>query len=387
MREKIPTPGYLMTPGPTPVPPEVAAAMAEPIVYHRGAEFRDVLARVLPRLSQVFRTERRVALFTASGTGAMESAVANLCSPGDRVLFVTAGNFGERWAAIARGYGCDVVDLAYGWGETPDPADVEARLAESEARIVFCTYCETSTGVVADVQAIAHRARAAAALCAVDAISALGALPLEMDSWQIDVVVSGSQKALMTPPGLAFAAVSEAGLDAAQAATCPRYYLDWGRTLTAQEELRNPFTPAISLVRGLDAALELLLAEGLEAAWERARTLGRACRAGVKAMGLELFSPDEDRSAVVTAVRFPDGIDGTAVVRSMREHSGVTIAGGQGPLRGKIARIGHIGYVGLRDVTAALDAIELAVSEAGVALERGAAAAAARDAYEQGVTV
>jgi aspartate aminotransferase-like enzyme len=387
MAQTTSAPGYLMTPGPTPVPPEVAAAMAEPIVYHRGPEFREVLARVLPRLSTVFRTGRPVALLTASGTAAMESAVANLCSPGDRVLFVSAGNFGERWASIARRYGCDVVDLAYSWGETPDPADVETSLAASGARVVFCTYCETSTGVVADVQAIAAGAAAAGALCAVDAISALGALPLETEAWGIDVVVSGSQKALLTPPGLAFAAVSGAALEAAAKATSPRYYLDWQRTLEAQEEHRNPFTPAVSLVRGLDAALELLLAEGLEAAWVRARRLGRACRAGVKAMGLPLFSPDEERSAVVTAVCVPQGIDGAAIVRAMRERSGVTIAGGQGPLRGKIVRIGHIGYVGLEDVAAALDALELALEGAGVAVERGLAATAAREAYEQGVTV
>jgi aspartate aminotransferase-like enzyme len=387
MPERTLTPGYLMTPGPTPVPPEVVAAMAEPIVYHRGPEFREVLSRVLPRLSMVFRTGRPVALLTASGTAAMESAVANLCSPGDRVLFVSAGNFGERWGAIARGYGCDVVELAYAWGETPDPVDVERSLAESGARAVFCTCCETSTGVVADVRAIAARARAAGALCVVDAISALGAVPVETEAWQIDVVVSGSQKALMTPPGLAFAAVSDAGLAAAKAATCPRYYLDWQRTLAAQEELRNPFTPAVSLIRGLDAALELLVAEGLEAAWERARLLGRACRAGVKAMGLQLFSPDEDRSAVVTAVGVPEGIDGAALVRAMREGSGVTVAGGQGPLRGKIVRIGHIGYVGLDDVAAALDALELAVAKVGVAVERGQASAAARDVHEQSVTV
>ena len=383
----MPEPRHLMTPGPTPIPPAVAAAMAEPIVYHRGPEFREVLARVLPRLSEVFRTQRPVVLFTASGTGAMESAVANLSSPGDRVLVVSAGHFGDRWAQIARRYGCEVAELGYEWGEIPDRADVEARLAETGAGVVYCTYSETSTGVVADVQAIAGRARAAGALCVVDAISALGALPLETDEWAVDVVVSGSQKALMTPPGLAFAAVSDAALEAAAAATSPRYYLDWERALTSQQELRNPFTPAVSLVRGLDAALDLLLAEGLEAAWDRARRLGRACRAGVKAAGLELFSPDDDRSVVVTAIRVPEGIDGVTLSRTMVERSGVTIAGGQGPLRGKVVRIGHIGYVGLDDVVAALDALELALTELGFPVDRGAAASSARDVYEQGVTV
>jgi aspartate aminotransferase-like enzyme len=378
-------PGYLMTPGPTPIPPEVAAALAQPVVYHRGPEFGELLGRVLPRLSEVFRTARPVLLLTASGTAAMESAVANLCSSGDRVLIVSAGHFGDRWGQLARAYGCDAIELEYEWGETPDPDDVAARLAERRTQVVFCTQSETSTGVVADVHAIAERARAAGALCVVDAISSLGAVPLETDGWGVDVVVSGSQKALMTPPGLAFVAVSAAARAAAQTAASPRFYLSWERAFASQEELRTPFTPAVSLIQGLDVALRLLLADGLEAAWEGARRLGRACRAGVKAMGLELFSPDEDRSAVVTAIRVPDGVDGAALVRSLRERGGVTVAGGQGRLRGKIVRIGHIGYVGLDDVAAALDALELALAEAGRAVDRGAGAAAAREVYAEGL--
>ena len=384
----MPEKGYLMTPGPTPIPPEVEAAMAQPIAYHRGPEFQALLGRVLPRLKEVFRTESEVALLTASGSAAMESAVANLCSPGDRVLVVSAGYFGERWAQIAGRYGCDVVHLRYAWGDLPDAGDVAARLAETGgARVVYCTQGETSTGVVADVKAIAERAGAAGALCVVDAVSCLGAVPLEPDAWGIDVVVSGSQKALMTPPGLAFASVSPAALAAARSATSPRFYLDWERTLTSQAERRTPFTPAVSLVRGLDAALDLLLADGLEAAWERSRRLGRACRAGVRAMGLELFSPDDDSSAVVTAVRVPPGLDGAAIVRSMRERSGVTAAGGQGELKGKIVRIGHIGYVDLGDVTAALSALERAVAEAGGAVEGGVAVERARAVHAEAVGV
>jgi aspartate aminotransferase-like enzyme len=374
--------GYLMTPGPTPIPPEVEAAMAEPIVYHRSAEFQAVLARVLARLREVFRTESQVALLTASGSAAMESAVANLVSPGDRVLVVSAGYFGERWAQIASRYGCDVQELRYAWGETPAATDVEARLAElGGATAVYCTQSETSTGVVADVEAIAGRARAAGALAVVDAISCLGAVPLELDAWGVDVAVSGSQKALMTPPGLAFAAVSGRALEASRSAASPRFYLDWERALEAQAESRTPFTPAVSLIRGLDRALELLLAGGIESAWERSARLGRACRAGVGALGLELFSPDEDRSAVVTAIRVPAGADGAAIVRSMREGSGVTVAGGQGELKGKIVRIGHIGYVGIDDVAAALDALERALLGAGVPVEQGIAAGCAREAF------
>jgi serine---pyruvate transaminase len=380
----MPQKRYLVTPGPTPVPPEVLQAMSAPIVHHRARDFRVVLARLLERLPEVFRTENDVLMFAASGSGAMESAVANLCSPGDRVLVVSAGHFGERWAEIAARYGCDVVHLAYEWGATPRADDVEARIAEvGGVRAVYLTQCETSTGVVADVRAIAERAEAAEALVVVDAISSLGAIRLETDEWGVDVVVAGSQKALMTPPGLALASVSTAAVDASVTATSPRFYFDWerARKYLGKRPPEAQFTPAISLVVGLDAALSLLLDEGLEAAFDRHIRLGRACRAGVKAMGLELFSPDEDRSAVVTAIRMPEGIDGQEIVRFLRDREGVTIAGGQGHLRGIVVRIGHIGYVDVFDVTTALAGLEVALAEAGADVERGATVTAALEAY------
>ena len=362
--------------------------MGEPMVYHRSPEFSAILARVFERLPEVFRTDGEVIMFTASGSGAMDSAVANLCSPRERVLVVSAGYFGERWARIAECYGAELVHLRYGWGETPDADDVAAKLEEiGGAAAVYCTHCETSTGVVADVRALAERARAAGALTVVDAISSLGAVPLEQQGWGIDVVVSGSQKALMTPPGLAFASVSPAAVAASAKAASPRFYLDWGRALEAQASGRTPFTSAVSLVRGLDTAIGLLLQDGLESAWESSRLLGRACREGVKAIGLELFSPDEDRSAVVTAVRMPPGVDGSAVVRAMRDDSGVTVAGGQGELSGRIVRIGHIGATALDDVAAALGALERALADTGVSVEPGAAAARAREAFDAGVSV
>ena len=253
--------------------------------------------------------------------------------------------------------------------------------ASSGVTALFCTHAETSTGVVSDVRGIAERARATGVLTVVDAISSLGAIPLEQDAWGIDLVVSGSQKALMTPPGLALASPTAAALEASRRASSSRYYLDWEHALRAQAETLTPFTPAITLIRGLDVALDLLLADGLEAAWERSRRLALACRAGVKALGLELFSPDEDRSAVVTAIRVPEGVDGAAVVRAMRERSGVTIAGGQGELKGKVVRIGHIGYVGLDDVAAALEALGLALATTGRSIDPGAGPEAARDAY------
>jgi serine---pyruvate transaminase len=374
---------YLFTPGPTPVPPEVLAATAEPIIHHRGPDFRVVYERTLARLKEVFCTENEVLLYAASGTGTMESAIANLCSPGDRVCVVTAGAFGERWAAIAGAMGCEVDRLAYEWGEAPAADDLASRLAEREARVVLATHSETSTGVVADVRALAAAAREGGAIFVVDAVSSLGAVPLETDEWDVDVVVSGSQKALMSPPGLALVSVSQRAWDTR--GTLPRFYFDWERTRKAQEIFDAAFTPAVSLVRGLDVALELLLDQGLDAAFERHVRLGRACREGVKAMGLELFSPDDDSAAVVTAIRAPEGVDAGALLLLLRDRHGVTLAPGQGPLKGKVFRIGHIGYFDVFDIATALAAVELALTELGADIERGVATTRAFEAYEQPV--
>jgi aspartate aminotransferase-like enzyme len=371
---------YLFTPGPTPVPPEVLAALAEPVIHHRSPDFRPVYERCLTRLREVCRTSSDVLLFTSSGTGAFESAVANLVSPGEPHLVVSAGNFGERWAAMTRAYGADVDHLRYAWGESPDADDVRERLRAREAKAVWVVHSETSTGVVADVQAIARAAKEAGALVVVDAVSSLGAVPCETDAWGLDVVVSGSQKALMTPPGLGLCAVSEAAF--AATGSSPRFVFDWERTRTAQHKLDAAFTPAVSLIAGLDVALGLLLDEGLEAAFDRHIRLGRAARAGVKAMGLELFSPDEDRSAVVTAVRAPDGVDAGDVVKALRDRFAMTIAGGQGELQGVIFRLGHIGWFDVFDIAAMLAAVELVLADLGADVERGVAVTAALEAYE-----
>jgi aspartate aminotransferase-like enzyme len=373
---------YLMTPGPTPVPPEVLAALAEPMIHHRGRDFREIYARCLERLREVCRTEHDVLLFTSSGTGAFESAVANLTSPGDRQLAVSSGNFGERWAAMARAYGADLVHRRLEWGETPEPEDLREGLAEGGVKVVYLVHSETSTGVVTDIQALAATAKEAGALVVVDAVSSLGAVPLETDAWGIDVLVSGSQKALMCPPGLAFCSVSPAALGAASRSTSPRYVLDWERTRTGQAKLDAPFTPAVSLVKALDVALGILLEEGLERACERHVRLGRACRGGAKAMGLELFSPDDDRSAVVTAIRAPDGVESSEIVSTLRDRFGITIATGQGDLKEKIFRIGHIGYFDVFDITTALAAVELTLVEAGAEIERGVAVTRALEAFE-----
>ena len=381
----MPQKRYLMTPGPTPVPPAVLAAMSLPIVHHRTPGFRAMFGKLLAGLQEIYRTAGDVLLYTASGTGGMDAAVSNTCSPGDRVLVVSAGNFGERWLSIAGAYGCDVQELRYPWGEVPSSEDVGAKLEEiGGAHAVFLTHSETSTGVVLDLQETAARIRPSGALVVVDAISSLGAIPCDTDAWGLDVVVSGSQKALMTPPGLALISVSPAALEASTNATSPRFYFDWAATLESQHEDPpvNPFTPAIPAVLGLDVAVSLLLEEGLEAVFERHIRLGRAARAGVKALGLELFSPDDDTSAVVTAVRMPAEIDAGEVIADLFTRFGITMEGGRKELTGKIVRIGHVGYVDVFDVTTQLAALELVLSEAGADIERGLAVTAALEAFE-----
>ena len=376
---------YLMAPGPTPVPPEVLAAGAEPVLHHRGPDFRAAMHRCLERLRLVLQTENDVLLFTASGSGAFESAIVNLLSPGERVLAVSAGEFGERWARIAAAYGADVQDLRYAWGETPTAEDVRARVEETGAEVVFLVHSETSTGVVADVQPLAQAARAAGAIAVVDAVSSLGAVPLETDAWELDVVVSGSQKALMTPPGLSLAAVSRTAWERCARTTTPRFYFDWEKLRASLETGTTPFTPAVSLVASLDVALGLLLEEGLDAAFARHAALGRACREGAKAMGLELFSPDEERSAVVTAILTPEGVDARELVLALRDRFGITVAGGHGELGSRMFRIGHIGYYDVFDITTALAAVELLLVESGADIERGTAVTRALEAYRAAV--
>ncbi|MGH3002402.1 MAG: pyridoxal-phosphate-dependent aminotransferase family protein [Gaiellaceae bacterium] len=369
---------YLFTPGPTPVPPLVLAASAEPIVHHRGTDFRAVYSSALGRLRQVFRTESDVLLFTSSGTGAMESAVANLCEPGDRVAVVSHGSFGERWAAICEQHGLDVQAIRYEWGEVPDAGEIGAAVRESGVDLVFCQQSDTSTGVVSDVRAV--KEAVGDVTLVVDAISSLGAVPLETDAWGIDVAISGSQKALMSPPGLAMVSVPPHVLERTKPSRS--FYFDWRRNKNAQDKLDAAFTPAVSIIRSLDVALGLILEDGLEAAFAQHVRLGRAARAGIKAMGLDLFSPDDDSAAVVTAVRAPDGIDAGELLLLLRERHGVTLAPGQGPLKGAIFRIGHIGWFDVFDIASALAAVELSLTELGAEIERGVAVARAFEAFE-----
>jgi serine---pyruvate transaminase len=374
---------YLMTAGPTPLPPAVSQVMAEPILYHRAPAFIEIYARCLERLPRVFGTANDVLAFAASGSGAMESAVANLTRPGEPAVVASCGKFGERWTELCDAYGARTISHDAGWGNKVDPADLDRALSESGARVAFTTLSETSTGVVNDLAALAEAARANDAILAVDAVSALGAVPVDQDAIGVDVVVSGSQKALMCPPGLAFASVSERALEHAAAGGPGRYYFDWQRTAKGQRKdpPDSPFTPAVTIFRALDVALGLIEDEGLDQVFARHALLGRATRAAAKALDLELFGPEDEGSNVVTAIKLPESIDGGKVPKLMRDQYGITIAGGQNQLKGKIARIAHCGYYAPFDIVTTVAGFEMALRELGADLELGAGVAAAQQVF------
>jgi aspartate aminotransferase-like enzyme len=380
---------YLMTAGPTPLPPAVSQVMAEPILYHRAPAFIEVYARALDRLKMVFQTENDVLAFASSGSGGMESAVANLTRPGEPALVASCGKFGERWAELCEAYGADLVHHDFGWGEKVDSEGLDRLLSENpDAEVVFTTLSETSTGVVNDVRELTEVAHRHGALIAVDAVSGLGAVPIPQDEWGVDVVVAGSQKALMSPPGLGFASANEAALG--RAATAPRrgYYFDWLKTAAGQRKdpPDSPFTPAVSLWMALDVALRMIDEEGLEQVLERHRLLGRAARAAAAGLELDQFGPHDEGANVVTAITLPDSIDGARVPKLMRDRYGITIAGGQGKLKGKIARIAHCGYFGAFDILTTFAAFEMTLSELGADVELGAGVAAAQRVFlEAGV--
>jgi aspartate aminotransferase-like enzyme len=379
---------YLMTAGPTPLPPAVSQVQAEPILYHRAPAFIEVYARCLAGLKDVVQTENEVLCFGASGSGGLESAVANLAAAGP-ALVASCGKFGERWVELNAAFGAEFHHLDAGWGSRVEPAELERALASNPGtKVVYTTLSETSTGVVNDVQALTEVAHAAGALMVVDAVSGLGAVPCPQDEWDVDVIAAGSQKALMCPPGLGFASPNERALELAAAAPGGRYYFDWHKTLKGQRKdpPDSPFTPPVSIFMALDVALGLIAEEGLENVFERHRLLGRASRTAVKALDLELFGQEDEAANVVTAIKLPEGIDGGKVPKTMRDKYGVTIAGGQNQLKGKIARIAHTGYFGAFDILTTFAALEMTLRELGHPLELGAGVGAAQGVFlEAGV--
>ncbi|MBE3074447.1 MAG: alanine--glyoxylate aminotransferase family protein [Actinobacteria bacterium] len=380
---------YLMTPGPTQIPPQVLLAGAQPIIHHRTKAYSGIFARVLEDLKHVFQTQNDIACFSTSGTGAMESAVVNLLSPGDEVLIASCGKFGERLRDLAEVYGLVYDYLEYELGGPVAPKDIEKALAgDTGYKAVFVTHSETSTGAVNDMEAIGGIVADSDAVLVADSISGMGSAEIKTDAWQVDVVLAGSQKALMTPPGLAFACISDKAWAMAENSKLPKYYWDWQKVRKglAAADPTTPFTPAVSLTVALGEALTLIREEGLENLFQRHRTMRRACREAVKAMGLALFSPDDDRCSSVTAVRVPDGIEDGTLRRLTRDKYGVQLAGGQGPISGKVFRIGHCGYYNYTDIIVAISALVLALRELGFAIELGAGVSKAEQVFgEEGI--
>jgi aspartate aminotransferase-like enzyme len=378
----------LMSPGPTPIPPEVSAAGALPIIHHRTPEFGEVFTRVNESLKRVFLTENDVFTYAASGTGAFEGALQNLFSPGDRILVVNSGNFGNRWVKMARAFGIDVVELVYDWGQKADNEEIAAALAtDPKIKAAVCVLSETSTGTVNDIEGFAKAAGNVVTI--VDAVSGLGACTLRTDDWGVDVVVAGSQKALMTPPGLGFVSVSEKAMRLHEQSTMPRFYFDWTAAKKAYEKdpAQTAWTPPVSLIIQLDVALQQILAEGVEEVFNRHVLLGRASREGIKGMGLKLFGPDEDLNSAVTAAWVPDGIDGKELVRLMFREHGIQVAGGQGEMAGRIFRIGHCGYFDAYDIIATIAAAELSLETLDYPVELGRGVGAAQRVFSKsGVT-
>lgn len=351
----------LRIPGPTPVPPAVAEALARPMINHRGPEFAAMVARITEQLQHFFQTSQPVLGFPASGSGAMEAAIVNSFSPGDTVLSVTCGAFGNRLAKIATLFGVNVIRHEVEWGRAADPdAVAQALAALPDVRGVLLTHNETSTGITNDIQALARviREQHKDALILVDAVSSLGCIDLRMDEWDLDVVFTGSQKGWMVPPGLAMIGVGERAWAATEQAKLPRFYWDFRMTRKSLDKGQTPYTPPISIYYGLDVSLPMMRAEGREAIFARHAAGGKLVRERAQAMGLELFADPAFASNTVTAIRVPESVDGKALTKAMRETEGVVIAGGQEHLEGKIIRIGHLGYFNNADLTACMDALE-----------------------------
>jgi len=372
---------YLLTPGPTPLPTEVMLSQSRPIIHHRTPQFQAILKEATEGLKYVFQTQEDVYILACSGTGAMEAAVVNLLSPGDTAVTVEAGKFGERWTELCCAYGINAEVIKVEWGRSVDPKEIEKRLlANPKIKAVFTTLCETSTGVAASIEAIGKVVSASNAVLVVDAISGLGAIDLKTDAWNVDVCVSGSQKGLMLPPGLGFISVSKKAWKSVAESKCPKYYFDLGVAQKALAKTDTPFTPAITLVIALVEALKIMKQDGLENIFARHRKMAEATRAAMKGLGLKLFAPDA-ASDVVTAVIVPEGIDGEKLVKTMRDTHGVTIAGGQAELKGKVFRIAHMGYIEEFDVIVGIAALEKVLQKMGYKFSLGAGVSAAQEAF------
>src|SRR3989338_95170 len=372
---------YLLTPGPTPLPPQVCEAMSRPIIHHRTPQFQAILKEATEGLKYVFQTENDVFILASSGTGAMEAAVANLLSPGDTALTIQGGKFGERWTEICKYYGINTEIIDVEWGKAVAAGEIEKRLKlNPKIKAVFATLCETSTGVDNDIEAIGKVVKDTNAVLVVDAISGLGAINLKTDEWACDIVVSGSQKGLMLPPGLGFISVSHKAWKLIEASKSPRFYFCLKAFNKASYKNHTPFTPAITLIIALCEALRMIKEPGLDSVFLRHKKMADAVRAAVKALGLELFAPTA-ASEAVTAVKVPSGIDGEKLVKSMRDTYGVTIAGGQSELKGKAFRIAHMCYIEEFDIITGIACLEKVLAKMGYKFELGQGLKAAQEVF------
>ncbi len=375
----------LMTPGPTMVPPRVLEVMRRQIIHHRTKEFETIYDELEEDLKFVFQTKNKVLMFASSGTGALESAIVNLFSQGDRVLAISIGAFGDRFADISSTFGLEVQKLAVNWGEAVDVSEVKKILdadINNEIKAVLVTHNETSTGVTNDIEALGKLTKNTERLLLVDAISSLGGLDLQMDNWGLDLVVTGSQKALMAPPGLAYAALSDKAWEAVGKSKLPKFYWDYKKYKKGlmKESENPPYTPAISLLMAQAEALKMIKEDGLENVYARHKKLALATQAGVKALGLELFPDEKVSSYIITAVKAPEGIDIAKVIKTMNLKYDIMITGGQKHLKGKIFRIGHCGYTDSLDLIKTFAALEYSLSEAGYKVEMGASVGAVQKA-------
>ncbi len=367
---------YLLSPGPTPIPDEVLAVAAQPIIHHRTPEFSEIFMQVSEGLKYVFQTKEDVFILTSSGSGAMEAAVVNTLSAGDSVISINGGKFGERWAAICRAYGVNVREIVLEWGAdfTRDQLAAELK-ANPGAKAVFTTLSETSSGAIYDIKGYGEVVSQTEAILVVDGISGLGAAPCPMDEWKVDILVSGSQKSFMIPPGLAYIAFSPKAWGRVETAKLPRFYFDGKKAKKNLEKKTTPWTPGVSLIIQQKKALELIKAQGLEGILEHHRILGEATRAGVKALGLELLAKNPGN--ILTAIKVPAGVDGVQLVKTMQGKYKAYIAGAQDPNKGKFFRIAHLGYMGGFDVITSLAALEMTLADLGFSFEKGRSVGAA----------
>lgn len=367
---------YLLSPGPTPVPENVLAAAAEPIIHHRTPEFSKIFMDVTEGLKYVFGTKEDVFILTSSGTGAMEAAVVNVLSPGDRALTINAGKFGERWGNICKAYGIQYKEIIVEWGVDYTKEQLEAELKSNpEIKAVFCQLSETSTGAIFDIQGFGEVVAKTNAILVVDGISGAGVMPCPMDEWKIDIFLSGSQKSFMIPPGLAYIAFGPKAWKLVETAKCPKFYFDAKKAKKNLLDKTTPWTPGVSLIIQQKKALDIIVGMGLDKLFLHHRVLGEATRAGVKGLGLELL-PHKPGN-ILTAVKTPAGIEGGKIVKTMQSKYMAYIAGAQDPHKGKFFRIAHLGYMGGFDIVTALTALEMTLADLGYKFEAGASIRAA----------